>query len=174
MGNRLPTARQIRISKAPKATIESWTEGADLVLKSGQPIEALRKMAARDRWYLAYEHRRDANADLLRKPPHLRAAISRYYYCMYHAMRAAAYLFHGGDDHEQHSALPSKTPTDFPNAAYWQNALKSAREHRNKADYDPYPRPAHRWESIASALQSDAVKLLSESQKYLTSRGCKF
>ena len=28
-----------------------------------------------------------------------------------------AYMFHGGDDYEEHSKLPSHIPTDFPTTA---------------------------------------------------------
>ena len=39
-----------------------------------------------------------------------RASVSRSYYAMYHAMRAAVFVFHGGDDHQEHKILPAKHP----------------------------------------------------------------
>ncbi len=73
------------------------------------------------------------------RPPMCRVAVGRYYYGMYHAMRAVVYFHVTGDDHEQHSVLPRSMPADFPDADFWKNALKDARLRRNEADYDPYP-----------------------------------
>ncbi len=43
------------------------------------------------------------------RPPMRRVAVGRYYYAMYHAMRAVVYFRTPGDDHEQHSDLPRWT-----------------------------------------------------------------
>jgi hypothetical protein len=91
---------------------------------------------------------------------------------MYHAMRAASYVHHGGDDHQQHSELPQHTPVDFPNAAAWTNRLKVARAKRNEADYEPYPKSGAAWRPHAQAVAADATALLIETRAYLLRKGC--
>ncbi len=91
---------------------------------------------------------------------------------MYHAMRAAAYLSYGGDDHESHSELPKKVPDDFPDQALWKNDLKDARLARNAADYDPYPRGRKSWEARALAMKVRADNLIRETRTYLRGQGC--
>lgn len=172
MPKRLPDDRLLRISQAKKPLLANWREGADLETKAGKRIHELQLLAVVDRWKLSQEHRRHANVVLARKPPLYRAAISRYYYAMYHGMRAAAYLFHGGDDHQEHKELPQHTPTDFPNAPVWQNSLKNARELRNQADYDPYPRSDKFWRPVAQALKTDTDNFLFDLRNYLTRKGC--
>jgi hypothetical protein len=88
---------------------------------------------------------------------------------MYHAMRACAYLYHKGDDHNAHVVLPLKIPGDFP-AAHWQTRLKEAHLARNMADYDPYPMP---WGKLVNKLQQDADDLIKDARTYLKNRGCK-
>jgi len=78
------------------------------------------------------------------------------------------------DDHEKHSDLPKHIPGDFPNGPGWQNSLKDARERRNAADYDPYPRPTGHWEVDARRIQREAADLLAESRAYLLTKGCRF
>lgn len=92
---------------------------------------------------------------------------------MYHALRAVVFFQHEGDDHESHGALPAQIPKDFPNGAVWGNDLKSARENRNSADYDPYP-PAHAtFQAIAKGLSVQAPALMSVAVNYLQGKGCK-
>ncbi len=91
---------------------------------------------------------------------------------MYHAMRAAAFVYHDGDDHESHSDLPLHVPPDFPNSANWQNELKNARLMRNAADYDPYPRADSFWQPRADAIKTLADDLLRATRVYLQGKGC--
>ena len=164
--------RLVRVGKACAGIIQSWKEGVDLQQQSGKPIDDLCLEVASGRWRLAYDMRAAANGCLARKVPLVRDAISRYYYALYHAMRAAAFVYHQGDDHESHKALPGKVPVDFPNHPYWSNQLKSARDYRNRADYDPYPRGTRHWHPIAVLLKSDADKLLPAARTYLIGKGC--
>jgi len=169
----LPDQRLLRLGEALKGTVDTWKEGADLVAKSGLSIDNLCLAVARDRWYLARSHFRAAESFSRGPGHHYRAAVSRYYYAMYHAMRAAVFLDHGGDDFEAHAELPSRTPKILPNAAQWQNALKSAREHRNRADYDPYPRRASAWARVATDLRQESADLLALTRRYLIAKGCR-
>lgn len=174
MAKILPNKRLIDISKAPKNIITHWKFGVLIESDSGRPISHLTYLVAADRWYLAYEYKRHANRLLKLRPALYRSAISRYYYSMYHAMRACSYVFHGGDDYERHNDLPSHIPLDFPPSpkGNWQNTLKDARETRNRADYDPYPKSDKAWKPDAMSLKSNADKLLLVSRNYLRSKGC--
>lgn len=91
---------------------------------------------------------------------------------MYHSLRACAFVFHGGDDHEEHSKLPTKIPPDFEDRESWGNKLKVAREIRNRADYDPYPKSNSAWKSDALALQANAEDFLKICRTYLKRKGC--
>lgn len=135
-------------------------------------IDALKLAVAVARWNLATEYRRDAKKLLRLRPLPSRSAISRFYYAMYHAMRAACFVFHDGDDHEAHSELPLHIPGDFPNADIWKNTLKNARLTRNAADYDPYPKSGKIWQRRAETARTDAEALLVETRNYLRSKGC--
>lgn len=169
----LTDKRLIRVGKAGHDLIVHWKEGVSLERDSAASIEELCRRVATARLVLARDQRRDGNAALKRRPPLLRTAVSRFYYSMYHSVRAAAYLFHGGDDHEAHSNLPLHVPDDFPNRSVWQNTLKSAREHRNRADYDPYPQSVRSWLPVAAQLSTECKALYSETRAYLASKGCR-
>jgi hypothetical protein len=91
---------------------------------------------------------------------------------MYHALRAVCYFDHGGDDNEAHLKLPGALPATFPNRAYWENELKSARFDRNRADYDPYPTNDRAFEPVALSHIQEAVALGPIAINYLRSRGC--
>jgi hypothetical protein len=91
---------------------------------------------------------------------------------MYHTMRAVVFFVERGDDFEEHSKLPGRTPADFPDAATWQNALKDARLSRNAADYDPYPKSDRSYKKAAEDLSERSVELARASRDYLRSRGC--
>ncbi|MEY1590689.1 HEPN domain-containing protein [Burkholderia sp. Bmkn7] len=110
---------------------------------------------------------RDAGQAAACTPPLWRTGVSRAYYSMYHAARASTYLSYGGDDHEEHSALPGKLPTDFPDYEQWRNKLKMARLERNRADYDPYPVNEAEFEEICLSLIQDAKDFMRISQKYI-------
>ena len=141
----LPNNRLIRLTEATNAQINYWKEGVSLQKDSGRTIPELISKAAADRWYFASDHRRNANKLLKSKPPLYRSAVSRYYYSMYHAMRACVFVNHQGDDYQQHGQLPQYIPSDFPSRSSWQNILKDARDLRNRADYEPYPKSNMAW-----------------------------
>ena len=167
----LPDKRLIRLAEATKVQLNNWKEGVSLQKDSGQTISELINKAAADRWYFAYAHRHDANKFLNSKPPLYRSAVSRYYYSMYHAMRACVFVSHQGDDHEQHSELP-KYKLRFDSDLNWQNILKDARELRNRADYEPYPKSDKAWRLHALNLKENADLLLSTTRTFLQNQGC--
>ena len=160
-----------RLIRATNEQINYWKEGVSLQKDSGRTIPELISKAAADRWYFAYEHRHDANKLLKSIPPLYRNAISRYYYSMYHAMRACVFVFHGGDDYQEHSKLPSHIPKDFPPGTPWSNMLKDARDLRNRADYEPYPKSNMAWKSDALNLKKNADLFLFTARTYLQSKG---
>ena len=168
----LPNDRLNRLVRATKEQINYWQESVSLQNASGQTISQLISNAAADRWRFAYEHRHNANKLLKSKPPLYRSAISRYYYSMYHAMRACVFVFHGGDDYQEHRELPSHIPTDFPSGVLWSNVLKDARYHRNRADYEPYPKSSAPWMIDALQLKKDADLFLTATRTYLENKGC--
>jgi uncharacterized protein (UPF0332 family) len=169
---RLSHVRLKRIGEASASLVNNWREGVSLVSDSGRTIDALTLEVAVARWKLATEYRRDAKKLAGLDRPPFRSVVSRFYYAMYHAMRAACYLYHGGDDHQSHSELPSHIPDDFPDAEIWKNNLKSARLLRNAADYDPYPKSPGFWQGKAAAIKRDAESLLAETRRYLRLKGC--
>ncbi|UKE77473.1 HEPN domain-containing protein [Xanthomonas graminis] len=157
------------VSKSPKETLDYLAAGASLVARTGADIKRLRFKAASDRLALAASFLKEANA--LSKGGGLRrTVVSRAYYAMYHAARAATFISFGGDDHEQHTVLPSKLPLDFPDSKKYQNSLKSARFERNRADYDPYPRSDEDFSGAAATLLADAVLIVSTARKYIRAK----
>lgn len=172
MPNVLPNNRLNRLARATNEQINGWREGVSIQNDSGQAIPDLLNKVAADRWNLAYEHRYNANRLLTSKPPLYRSAISRYYYSMYHAMRACVYLSHQGDDYEQHSKLPQSIPDDFPSGRKWQNILKDARDIRNRADYEPYPKSNLAWKPEALEIKKHADLCLPATRTYLQNKGC--
>jgi uncharacterized protein (UPF0332 family) len=162
----------LRISKLDKKTILSLAEGVYLVTTTGRPIDDLRQQASADRIRFAKELLIAGDKLRRSRPPQYRSAVSRYYYCMYHSMRAVVYFVHGGDDYQPHSDLPARIPSDFIDGSLWRNALKDARSHRNDADYEPYPMASSSWKPIVSDLASNAKGLLAEAESYLKSKGC--
>lgn len=166
------TRRLLRVGKAKKDQLAEWAEGVSLSSTFGLTIHDLKLKAATERWKLALEHRREGNLLLALPRPPYRAVVSRFYYVMYHAMRAACFLHHAGDDFEAHSDLPKNLPSDFPQVATWSNNLKGARLNRNAADYDPYPKSQIVWRRRADTVKADAGLLLTEVRAYLKSKGC--
>jgi uncharacterized protein (UPF0332 family) len=154
------------VSKSPKERLDYLAAGASLVARTGLDVKKLRAKAAFDRLVLAGAVLKEAKA-LYVGHSLRRTVVSRAYYAMYHAVRAATFLSYGGDDHEQHTVLPSKLPLDFPDRNLWQNALKNARLERNRADYDPYPRRDEEFENIAEAMLVEAKDLVVLARKYV-------
>jgi len=169
-----PTKNLMRVSAAKAAEIRNWKEGQYLERNSGHTLEELMHRAAADRFKLAVGFLSVADHLCSQARPQYRVAVGRYYYAMYHAMRAAAFVHHEGDDHERHSELPGKSPSDLPNAATLANSLKSAREQRNHADYDPYPKSDAAWRIMATALKADAHGLVTAIKSYLQTKGCRY
>ena len=169
----IDTKRLIRVGQAKCKEQAAWKEGIDLERASGQSIESLQVRVATARIFLAKEMHGYSKLAMKLPKPLYRLAISRAYYSMYHAIRAAAYLHYAGDDHQQHSDLPQKVPSDFPDYEKWANQLKSAREYRNQADYDPYPRSQVYWRRVATLVTNDANELAPLTAKYLRAKGCK-
>ena len=173
MPNILPSKRLLRVSQARAELIQSWNEGISLVSDSGRTVVELLEKVAVDRWLFASTQHAQAKMLMKHNPPLYRSAISRYYYAMYHAMRACVFLSSSGDDHEEHSKLPLHIPSDFDQGGVgWQVKLKDARLARNRADYEPYPKANTAWRGTALTLQSDAEDLLKTSRLYLRAKGC--
>lgn len=126
----------LTVTKARRHLIDAWIGGVRLEERTGKTLDELRERAAADRLSLALDLRRRGDRLVAARPAQYRDAVSRYYYAMYHAMRATVFFVEGGDDHQEHKVLPSKTPADLVDSALWQNALKDARTTRNAADYD--------------------------------------
>jgi uncharacterized protein (UPF0332 family) len=164
----------LRVCKSKKTIIDLFSEGIYLEQSSNHSIEELRHRAAVDRLKLAEEFLGAGEVLMRSKPTQYRHAISRYYYSMYHAMRAVVYFTHGGDDHQGHNALPSRTPDDFIDNNIWQNNLKDARSRRNEADYDPYPAAKISWRRSARDLSLQASELIRLSRDYLRTKGCQY
>lgn len=158
------------VSKATKEKLDALADGAGLVTRTGYAINELRAKATFDRLVLARMMLECAEASFKCKLH--RATVSRAYYSMYHALRAATFYVFGGDDHEKHSDLPAKLPQDFPNRATWENALKSARLERNRADYDPYPKSDQKFAPVAKGMTAEAQSLFPIIKKYLKQKGC--
>ncbi len=172
MASILTPGRLVRVAQAKSDCIKNWKEGASLENDSGRNIDYLLCHVAADRWKLAYSFRTQANKLFTIDQPQFRSAVSRYYYCMYHAMRACAFLYHQGDDYESHSNLPLNIPTDFDPPTDWQNKLKNARLLRNRADYEAYPRSDAAWRKHAVTIKADADRLLATARAYLLGKGC--
>ncbi len=173
MPKTLLAKRLLRVSQATAEVISFWNEGVSLAKDSGQPVVQLLKKVAADRWGFASTQHAHARSLMNQNPPCYRSAISRYYYAMYHAMRACVFLAYPGDDHQDHSKLPLNIPKDFdPTGIDWQGKLKDARLARNRADYEPYPKANTAWRITALATQSDANNLLKTSRLYLRKKGC--
>jgi uncharacterized protein (UPF0332 family) len=162
----------LRVAQATKSQIDDWKHGVHLEASTGRTVDELRHRAAADRVSLGRDFHLSGNH--LLAVDEYRSAIGRYYYSMYHVGRAIVYFRSSGDDHEKHSVMPSKIPTDFPNQQTWLNTLKLARLNRNRADYEPYPKNLARWEADAVALQAASSNFLRAGRAYLRSKGCSY
>lgn len=162
----------ILVSKSYKTKIEMFKAGASLEQRTGYAIDVLVSKATLDRVELSKALCSAARAASHGTTRSFRSATSRAYYSMYHALRAAAFFAHGGDDHEEHQKLPAGIPPDFPDRANWENDLKSARLERNRADYDPYPKNDLMFRTTATVLIRKAEDLLPIVRSYLKKKGC--
>jgi uncharacterized protein (UPF0332 family) len=162
----------LKVTRAKKVEIGFFSEGVRLEQASNHTIEDLRHRATADRLKLAEDFLAAGEALMKARPTQYRHAVGRFYYSMYHSMRAVVYFIHGGDDHDKHLMLPSKTPHDFLNHNIWQNNLKDARIRRQEADYDPYPLSKVSWRRPAKELSIQAPELIRLSRDYLKTKGC--
>ncbi len=160
------------ISKARNATLDNLQQGTGIVSTTGRTISDLQSQAAADRIDLAEQFLAVADRLVRARPPMFRVAVGRYYYAMYHSMRAVVFYVESGDDHEDHSRLPTKTPQDFIQHAYWQNELKDARLRRNEADYDPYPAQDFDFKAQALHVRKQSHLLIVQARQYLRTKGC--
>ena len=162
----------LRVGKANIKTLELFEEGVYLTSFMSKTVSQLRDQVCIDRMAMADRFVITGNKLMRTRPVESRSAVSRYYYAMYHAIRSVVYFYHKGDDHQDHSKLPSKLPGDFPNHGTWLNDLKDARLYRNDADYDPYPFGDKDWKPIAQDLSSKASSLTKIARMYLRQKGC--
>jgi len=163
----------LRLTQAKEQQYSDWAYGIYVRSATGQDLDDLREQAVVDRLRLATDFLAAAEALMKARPPRYRDAISRYYYAMYHSIRAAALFSHQGDDQSTHAELPGRTPGDFPNTATRQNELKNARALRNQADYDPYPADEVHWKAQARLIRPLAASLLGDVRAFLLSKGCR-
>jgi hypothetical protein len=91
---------------------------------------------------------------------------------MYHAARALVFLASTGDDHDDHTKLPTRLPEDLHQVDRWKTVLKEARIARNAADYDPYPKSDAAWAANARDLKADTLEFLGVVKDYCRDRGC--
>lgn len=163
----LTDSELLLISKSNSEKLRNFTDGTQLARRSRRTIKQLQVHVANDRLKLAKLHLNDATAVSKCTPSMNRAVVSRAYYALYHAARASSYISFGGDDHEQHTVLPTKFPADFPDADIWRNRLKDARLERNRADYDPYPSGDVDFAATAVRLVGEAKQFIKLTQSYL-------
>lgn len=163
----LTTKNRLRVSQGEKRDFERWAEGRYLESRAGRTIEDLRAVAVNDRLGLAAEHLREGKHALLADRSDGRAAVSRFYYAMYHALRAVCLLHHGGDDYQEHQVLPKHLPADLPDADTWSENLIRARLSRNRADYDVYPKSRDHWLREARSIEEMAEGVLNVARKYV-------
>jgi len=166
----LTDSELLLISKSSQDTLKNFADGVALVRRARASIGKLQIRVARDRLKLAKMQLRDAVVAFQTTPTLYRTTVSRAYYAMYHAARAATYLSAGGDDHEKHNVLPTKFPADFPNSEVWKNRLKNARLERNRADYDPYPLDDAAFGGLATQMIAEAKQLIKLTQQYIKLR----
>jgi len=126
---------------------------------------------ARQWLLLAYQHLHIAR-QLVGKPRHWRAAVSRSYYAAYNASRSVRYVVRGqirldGEDHQAVGDLPD----DFPLKAKWSTFLTDLRKDRNIADYDAWPGIRGSLSLEPTRSFSSAQEFVKTSRAYLRGRG---
>lgn len=164
-------AQLASLSELSANRIRDLKYGTVLTAQTGYTIAELIEKVALDRVALGALLHREARAAMERSPPSFRNSISRSYYSMYQTFRGVVFYVTQGDDYEKHSILAQHIPDDFPGSPYWENALKTARLERNKADYEPYPRNDSQFEVQARAIYADSYRLRSAALTYLRSKG---
>lgn len=166
-----PKIRQ-RVSEAKKNLHTDWAEGVSIEARSHRTLTQLTHRATADRFELALDFRRRSRILMRASPAPYRDAVSRLYYSMYHGARAVVFFTFGGDDNQDHRVLPGSLPDDFPNASMWSNRLKTARDNRNRADYDPFPKSSRFWQTVAANLADEVDEFIVLARRYLRGKGC--
>lgn len=171
IGRRRLQDLMLQICEAERSQIKSWRTGVQFAAELGLTVDQLCVLATIERWKQSRTIRLDGNRCIHLRPPRYRIAVNRFYYSMYHAFRSVAYHYYDGDDHQEHRDLPTKLPSDFPDADKWKNRLKNARELRNQADYTPFPKSDAAWKrnALELAIHAREAELLTKS--YLQTRG---
>lgn len=172
MPRSLTSERLNHVAKAKKNSIAAWKYGVELEQHADVSIDTIMKRVAARRWRLADGFRKQANQLFALSPSLSRSSISRYYYAMYHALRACVYLENEGDDYEDHSKLPTQIPPGLDPSKIWQTKMKDARIARNNADYEAYPLSSAFWRAQATNIKADATALLAVTKTFLTAKGC--
>lgn len=161
-----------RITKLPNKLVLFMREGVSLEADLSRPLSDAMDQTVADRLNLSDEFLSMAQVLMRSRTDLSRAAIARFYYAMYHAMRAASYQHFEGDDYESHSDLSSKgVPPDYPLRNIASNDLKDARTLRNEADYEQYPFNQGYFKAQAKALQPIATAFVQKARVYVTSKG---
>lgn len=161
-----------RVTKLPKKVVEIMIEGSSLETSFTRPLIDIMDQTVADRLDLADEFLTMADTLMRSRSDLSRPAIARYYYAMYHSMRAAAYQHFSGDDHEAHSILSSKgVPPDYPSPAIASNDLKDARLLRNEADYDQYPIDRSYFKTQSKLLRPTATLFVASARNYVQAKG---
>jgi len=163
-----------RVSQADRQLIKNWREGSSLQSRTGRSLVELQHRSVADRISLASDFLSRARKLKTNDPPLYRDAISRYYYATYHAFRAVSFYIAEGDDHQEHSVLPTKLPSSFPDLSKWQNDLKDSRLTRNAADYDVYPKSPSAWRADCTRVESVAELAVPAVRRFLRSEGCSY
>lgn len=159
------------LAKVQSRRVETFREWIALEARWGRALDDLLHQVASDRLSLAEEFLNMGDTMSRSRKDLSRSSISRYYYAIYHGLRAVAFYDAQGDDHDDHSRLDKGVPTDFPNRALVVNRLKDARIWRNEADYDPYPRTGTYFELTEKALKPIAHETVAAARAYLLSKG---
>jgi uncharacterized protein (UPF0332 family) len=161
-----------RVTKLPTKTVLLLKEGVSLESYLSRSLDDAMAQTVADRLDLADEFLAMAHALMRSRRDLSRPAIARYYYAMYHAMRAASFQFFNGDDFEDHAALSTKgVPSDYPAAVLASNDLKVARLLRNEADYEQYPSNRTYFKAEARTLRPVATDFVAAARAYVTSKG---
>ncbi|NKY29189.1 hypothetical protein [Nocardia gamkensis] len=163
-----------RVMKADSKTLGYFKEGASLEKALALSITDIIHKTTADRLRLGERFIDVANTMRRARIRDWRSTIGRYYYGMYHGMRAVSFFAHSGDDFEAHNQLFKSIPKDFPSKELRANELKDARLRRNEADYDPYPIDDKYFQGVVRSLDPVANDFVSACRSYLASKGCGF
>lgn len=159
------------LTKVEGRRVRAFQEWIDLESRWGRNLGDLLHQIAVDRILLAEEFLAMGDAMYRSRKDLSRSSISRYYYAIYHGLRAVAFHAAEGDDNQDHSKLGKGIPADFPDRALVVNRLNDARIWRNEADYDPYPQFGNYFTSTEKALRPVAHDTVAQARDYLRGKG---